>query len=280
MSINKSKDAKYMQAALKLAKYALDGGEIPVGAVVVKDGRVIGSGANRRERGCDPTAHAEICALRDACSYLEDWRLDGCDLYVTLEPCPMCRAAAAAARIRRIIYAAEIRGERDATQPELVRDENNEDVLASEELLAAAFGSMRDRMRPRRLKREFLERPAEDVAGDLIGRVLVLKQPDGRNWKRLIKATDVFIPDPAIARRDGPIRHLCDKGGTVCVMPYKEKDLALYISVSVKGDPQAVVICDSEDFESPEDLVAGTGINKTLNGSDVVLSDTIWFEEA
>ncbi len=269
-----------MQVALQLAKYALDDGEIPVGAVVVRDGRVIGSGANRRERGCDPTAHAEICALRDACSYLEDWRLDGCDLYVTLEPCPMCRAAAAAARIRRIIYAAEIRGERDATQPDLVRDEITEDARASEELLTAAFGSMRDRMRPRRLKREFFERPAEDIAGDLIGRVLVLKQPDGRNWKHLIKATDVFIPDPAIARRDGPIRHLCDKGGTVCVMPYKEKDLALYISVSVKGDPQAVVITGAGGIASPDTLVKEIGIDKDYNGSDVVLSDRIWFEEA
>jgi len=96
----------WMHAALSQARRAFDMGEVPVGAVVVREGVIIGRGANCREATGDPTAHAEIIALRQAARELGDWRLHGCALYVTLEPCPMCAGAALAARISRVIYGA------------------------------------------------------------------------------------------------------------------------------------------------------------------------------
>ena len=96
----------YLEEALKEAQAAFDEGEIPVGAVVVKDGRIVARAHNERETAHDPTAHAELLALRRAGEALLDWRLDGCTLFVTLEPCPMCAAAIAASRLDRLVFGA------------------------------------------------------------------------------------------------------------------------------------------------------------------------------
>ncbi len=97
---------KYMDEALLLAKAAAENGEVPVGAIVVKDGKIIGRGANRPLAAHDPTAHAEIIAIRAAAAALGSDRLIGCDLWVTLEPCAMCAGAIAHARIFRLYYGA------------------------------------------------------------------------------------------------------------------------------------------------------------------------------
>ena len=99
-------DRRFMEAALALAEEAYAAGEIPVGAVVVKDGAVIGRGRNRREASRSVLGHAELEAMEQAAASLGDWRLSGCTLYVTLEPCPMCAGAISFARIRRLYYAA------------------------------------------------------------------------------------------------------------------------------------------------------------------------------
>ena len=96
-----------MTRALELARAAARAGEVPIGAVVVRDGHIIGEGENRNRRDNDPTAHAEIVAIRAAATRLGDCRLAGCDLYVTLEPCPMCAGAIAHARIARLYFGAE-----------------------------------------------------------------------------------------------------------------------------------------------------------------------------
>lgn len=96
----------WMEHALRLAARAAARGEVPVGAVVIREGKVAGEGYNRREETHDPTAHAEILALRQAARALGRWRLDDCDLYVTLEPCPMCAGALVMARIRRVFFGA------------------------------------------------------------------------------------------------------------------------------------------------------------------------------
>ena len=99
---------EYMALALELAGEAAAEGEVPVGCVIAgPDGTVIGSGRNRREKGSDATAHAEIEAIRSACAALGSWRLNGCSLYVTLEPCPMCAGAVINARISRLYYGAK-----------------------------------------------------------------------------------------------------------------------------------------------------------------------------
>lgn len=95
-----------MRRALDLARAAQAEGEVPVGAVVTKDGAIIGEGQNRNRRDNDPTAHAEIVAMRAAAARLGDFRLIGCDLWVTLEPCAMCAGAISHARIARLYYAA------------------------------------------------------------------------------------------------------------------------------------------------------------------------------
>jgi len=97
-------DARWMNEALRLARRAEVRGEVPVGAVVVRAGRVLGRGSNRRETRADPTHHAEIEALRRAAARSGSWRLDGGTLYVTLEPCAMCAGACVNARIARIVY--------------------------------------------------------------------------------------------------------------------------------------------------------------------------------
>jgi tRNA(adenine34) deaminase len=97
---------RYMREALRLAQKAYDAEEAPVGAVVVFDGKVVGRGWNRRETAQDPTRHAEIDAIKAAARKLGSWRLIDCDLYVTLEPCPMCAGAILQARIRNLVYGA------------------------------------------------------------------------------------------------------------------------------------------------------------------------------
>ena len=96
----------YMREALVLAQLAAEAGEVPVGAVVVKDGEVIGRGFNRPVGSSDPTAHAEIVALREAAAHLGNYRLTGCELYVTLEPCAMCVGAMLHARLARVVFGA------------------------------------------------------------------------------------------------------------------------------------------------------------------------------
>lgn len=92
----------FMGEALKEAQLALAQGEIPVGCVVVRDGRIIGRGHNEKEGRRDPSAHAEVLAIRQACAALDNWRLNGCTLYVTLEPCPMCASLITQSRIREV----------------------------------------------------------------------------------------------------------------------------------------------------------------------------------
>lgn len=103
----KKNDDYYMLQALKEAKRALLICEVPIGAVIVKNDKIIARGYNRRELTSDPTGHAEIIAVRKACKKLGVWRLDGCQIYVTIEPCTMCAGTLLWTRIDRIIYGAQ-----------------------------------------------------------------------------------------------------------------------------------------------------------------------------
>ncbi len=97
----------YMREALNLAKEAAEHGDVPVGCVIAdKDGNIIGRGRNRREECSDATAHAEIEAIRQASKHFNDWRLSGCTIYVTLEPCPMCTGAIINSRIPTVVFGA------------------------------------------------------------------------------------------------------------------------------------------------------------------------------
>jgi tRNA(adenine34) deaminase len=100
-------DARWMQDALRLAEAAREADEVPVGCVIVHEGRVVARAHNQRETLRDPTAHAEMIAITQAADALDSWRLDGCTLYVTLEPCAMCAGAMVLARLDRLVYGAD-----------------------------------------------------------------------------------------------------------------------------------------------------------------------------
>jgi len=105
--MTKDKNIYFMRQALKCAQQAFQKGEVPVGAVIVKDGKIIARGFNKSIKLNDATAHAEIIALRKACKKLKNYRLNGCSIYVTIEPCPMCAGALVLARFKEIYFGAK-----------------------------------------------------------------------------------------------------------------------------------------------------------------------------
>jgi tRNA(adenine34) deaminase len=145
-------DAQFMRVALALAEEAWRRGEVPVGAVVVASGAIVGRGYNAPIERHDPTAHAEIAALRDAAATLGNYRLPGCDLYVTLEPCAMCAGAIMQARIRRLVFGAPDpkTGACGGVVNLFAEPQLNHHTMVSDGVLAEECGSL--------LKRFFAER--------------------------------------------------------------------------------------------------------------------------
>ena len=146
-------DKQYMELAIKEAKKALGIGEVPIGAIVIYNGEIVGRGYNLKEELQDPTAHAEMIAIREAAQNLGSWRLPDCELYVTLEPCPMCIGAMIQARIKRLVYgAADEKGGATGSLYNLADDERfnhqievKSGVLAEEssQMLKEFFRSLR-----------------------------------------------------------------------------------------------------------------------------------------
>ena len=137
-------DARWMREALRAARRAPAHRDVPVGAVVVKDGAVLARARNRREADRDPTAHAEVIAIRRAARKLGSWRLDGCTLYVTLEPCAMCAGAMVLSRIPRLVFGAEDpKAGFAGSLGDLCRDPRlNHHVHVTEGVLAAECGQV------------------------------------------------------------------------------------------------------------------------------------------
>jgi tRNA(adenine34) deaminase len=148
-------DEKYMRLALAEARAALEHGDVPIGAVIVREGVVIARAHNQRELLQDPTAHAEVIALTQASSALGTWRLTGCALYVTLEPCVMCAGALVLARIDRLVYGAEDpKAGACGSLYRITEDERlNHRIVPTAGTLAAECGELlREFFRARRLK--------------------------------------------------------------------------------------------------------------------------------
>ena len=146
-------DNHFMIRALELAQQAANRGEVPVGAVVVRNGEIIGQGHNQPIASHDPTAHAEIMAMRDASKNLSNYRLTGCDIYVTIEPCTMCVGAMVHARIRQIFFGAlEPRAGALTSQLQLMEDGRfNHSILWEGGILADQCASvLRDFFRQKR----------------------------------------------------------------------------------------------------------------------------------
>jgi tRNA(adenine34) deaminase len=104
MMSNNKEDEQFMRTAIEAARIAEDNGDIPIGAVIILENKIIAKAYNQREQLADPTAHAEIIALTQAAAALENWHLNGCTMYVTLEPCPMCAGALVLSRMDRLVY--------------------------------------------------------------------------------------------------------------------------------------------------------------------------------
>ena len=149
-------DELFMQAAIAEAEQAAALGEVPVGAVVVVGGAIVGRGGNRRERDGDPTAHAEVLAIRDAACAVGGWRLVGATLYVTQEPCPMCAGAIVNARVQRLVYGCDNpKAGAVRTLFQLVEDPRlNHRVAVTPGLLAAECGALLTNFFERLRKRE------------------------------------------------------------------------------------------------------------------------------
>lgn len=137
-------DEHYLREALRQAAEAAAAGEVPVGAIIVAEGRVLAAARNERESLRDPTAHAEMIAITQAAQALNAWRLEGCTLYVTLEPCPMCAGAIVQARIPRVVYGAADpkAGAVDSLYQILTDDRLNHRVEVSSGVLAAECGQV------------------------------------------------------------------------------------------------------------------------------------------
>ncbi len=140
-------DIIWMRLALEQAGQAHEIGEVPVGAIAVYDGRIVGQGYNRKESDQDPTAHAEMIALRQAAQYLSNWRLIGVTLYCTLEPCPMCAGAMIQARLQRLVYGApDTRFGADGTVVEVLSEPAfNHHVQVTSGILAEEAGELLQR---------------------------------------------------------------------------------------------------------------------------------------
>ncbi|MGD2116073.1 MAG: tRNA adenosine(34) deaminase TadA [Acidobacteriota bacterium] len=148
-------DERWMRAAIAEARRAAEVGEVPIGAVVVRNGEAIGRGHNRREIDGDPLAHAEMLAIRDAAGRTQGWRLSGCTLYVTLEPCAMCAGALVNSRVDRLVFGAyDPKAGHCGSLGDLVRDprlnhrlEVRGGLLAEEcgDLLSMFFRALRER---------------------------------------------------------------------------------------------------------------------------------------
>ncbi|MBX2835993.1 MAG: tRNA adenosine(34) deaminase TadA [Gammaproteobacteria bacterium] len=137
LTVNTPTDEQYMAQALALAKQAIEHDEVPVGCLVVKDEQVIGQGYNKSILECDPSAHAEIVALRQAAKTEGSYRLDGATLYVTVEPCLMCCGALLQARISRLVYGVrEPRTGAVVSQFDSLMSQNNRPIAISEGVLA------------------------------------------------------------------------------------------------------------------------------------------------
>lgn len=156
----------YMRVAMAEAKQAEIMGEVPIGAIVVHDGKIIGRGHNMREKFQDATYHAEVLAIMEACQNLGSWRLEDCDLYVTLEPCIMCSGAIINSRIHRVIYAApDPKAGAVTSLYQLLQDkrlnhqvEVKSGVLATEcgDMLRQFFRAIRKKRKAERKHRELL----------------------------------------------------------------------------------------------------------------------------
>lgn len=177
-------DEALMRRALLLAELAAELGEVPVGAVVARDGEVIGQGLNLRELSGDPTAHAEVVAMRQAARHVGNWRLDECVLAVTLEPCPMCAGAMVNARLGRLVY-----GCRDpkmgcvASLYQLCEDGRfNHRVMVEGGVSAEACGAVLTRFFERRRSAERAAKPRLDASLDVM------------DWQRWVLARGLSVP--------------------------------------------------------------------------------------
>lgn len=288
-------DAEFMRMAIELAREAGADGEVPVGAVIVRHGEVIGRGRNRREGGGGAAAHAEIEAITAASRALGGWRLSGCCLYVTLEPCPMCAGAVINARLDRVVFGAhdpkggafgglfDLAAYPLGCRPLICGGVAEDECL---KLMRDFFAARRnDRGKPRRLLRETFSKRADELAPFLLGKLLCRRdRASGEVRRARITETECYlgVEDTACHAHRGKTERnaiLWRRGGTVYVyLCYGMHSLLNFVS-GAEGEPEAVLIRAVEGAAGPGKLTKMLGIDRALNGHDAVFSDEIWIED-
>ena len=292
------KDIIFMKEALRLAEVAREAGEIPVGAVVVKNGEIVGRGQNRRESGGGASAHAEILAINEACTKLGGWRLTGCELYVTLEPCPMCAGAIVNARLDRVVFGASDTkmgalgglfslldyplGCKTVVERGVLEVECK--ALLDSFFIARRAANQAEKNKSKRLGRDYYTADVLDVAPSLLGKLLCRKSESGEVVKYRITETEAYRgeDDTACHASKGKTSRtsvMWDKGGTVYVYLCYGMHNMLNIVTGMKGEPQAVLIRGIEGADGPGKLTKKLSIERRHNGADVVFSDELWIED-
>lgn len=287
-----------MTEALRLAEAAYEAGEIPVGAVVVKNGEIIGRGQNHRESGGGASAHAEILAINEACARLGGWRLTGCELYVTLEPCPMCAGAIVNARLDRVVFGASDTkmgalgglfslldyplGCKTVTESGVL--ENECKAILDKFFRTRREANLAEKNKSKRLGRDFYSVDVLDAAPALLGKLLCRRNESGEVVKYRITETEAYRgeDDTACHASKGKTSRtsvMWDKGGTVYVYLCYGMHNMLNIVTGVKGEPQAVLIRGIEGADGPGKLTKKLAIERKYNGADVVFSDELWIED-
>lgn len=295
LSTASDEDTAIMRKALSLAVEAASAGEVPVGAVVVRRGEVIGRGRNRRESGGGAAAHAEIEAITDACRALGGWRLSGCELYVTLEPCPMCAGAIIAARLDRVVFGAAdkkggaLGGLFDLTsQPLGANPIICGGVLEAEctALLREFFIARRaeGQARPRRLTREAYSQSADRLAPFLLGKQLCRRTATGEIKRVRITETECYLGESdtachAYRGKTDRTRIMWQRGGMVYVYLCYGMHSMLNIVSGEEGSAEVVLIRAADGAGGPGKLTKMLEIDRKLNGHDAVFSDEIWIED-
>lgn len=291
-------DKRFMALALLEAEKAYRLGETPIGCVIVHEGEVIGSGYNRRATDHSVLAHAELMAISEAEKHLQDWRLEECTLYVTLEPCPMCAGAIVQARVGRVVYAATnfkagsagtivnlMAVEGFNHQPEVVGG-----VLEAESstLLKRFFKELRQEKEktypPKVIAPSFYLANAKELAPKLLGKILCRRLPDGEVLRYRITETECYYGEKDTANhahkgRTKRTEVLYHQGGVAYVYLCYGVHQMFNVVTGKEGHPEAVLIRGVEGFDGPGKLTKAMQIGKEQNAAALNVENEVWLEE-
>jgi DNA-3-methyladenine glycosylase len=285
-----SNDKLFLQRAIKLASENISAGGGPFGAIIVKENEIISEAGNKVVLNNDPTAHAEILAIRQASSLLQSYDLSGCTLYSSCEPCPMCLGAIYWAGIKKVVYSC------DRTDAEAAGFSDSAQSLSSDSVMTGEKKYSENGMNSKtkflietmttgaRLTRDFYTRDVLEVAPEILGKIMAVRLPDGSFSRHIITEVEAYrgTEDKACHASKGRTDRteiMYHEGGRLYVYFIYGMYWMLNIVTEREGIPQAVLIRGVENYPGPGKLTRSLGINKSFYGEDLVSSERIWIED-